>query len=95
MEFIVELIFEIFAEAYLAIMTAFLPKTKLKKHQMKMIVAAEAIILIFMVISGAVMVAEPEFNTLAGKILVSVSASIIVLQSAFGIIVKIKKMQEK
>ncbi|MBE6783208.1 MAG: hypothetical protein E7536_04280 [Ruminococcaceae bacterium] len=95
MDFIIEVIIDIFAEVYLRIMTAFLPKTKLKKWQMKMILGIEAVVLIFIMIIGATMVAETKGENVAGKILVSVSVAIIVAQMTFGIMVRIKNRKNK
>lgn len=95
MDFIFEVIIDVFAEVYLRIMTILLPKTKLKKWQMKMIVGIEAVVLILMMIIGAIMVTETKGENVAGKILVSVSVTIIVAQVIFGITAKIKSRKNK
>lgn len=44
MDFISEILLEIFGEVYLEIMTAVCPEAKLKKWQMKMIIGTEALV---------------------------------------------------
>lgn len=95
MDFIFEVIIDIFAEIYLKIMTAFLPKAKLKKWQLKLIVGAEAVVLIFMLIIGAVMISETKGKSIAGEVLVSVSIAIIAAQITFGIIARFRNRKNK
>ena len=95
MEFLFEAILEIFGEVYLEIMTAVSPKTKLKKWQMKMIIGTEALVLLVLAIVGAIMVGETNGQSVAGKVMLIASLSVIVLQMTFGAIMKIRKSKNK
>lgn len=91
MDFIAEVILEVFVAVYIEIMTAFLPERKLKKWQIKMIAGTEAVVLLLLAIVGAVMLAETDCQSVAGKVMLGVSLSVILLQITFGIIIRIRK----
>lgn len=95
MDFISEILLEIFGEVYPEIMTAVCPEAKLKKWQMKMIIGTEALVLIILLIIGAVMLCETNGESVWGKILLYPSSVIIVLQMTFGIITVLKKHKRK
>ncbi|MBQ7956996.1 MAG: hypothetical protein IJ279_03070 [Clostridia bacterium] len=94
MDFISEILLEIFGEVYPEIMTAVCPEAKLKKWQMKMIIGTEALVLIILLIIGAVMLCETDGESVWGKILLYPSSVIIVLQMTFGIITILKNIRE-
>ena len=95
MDFVFEFILELFCEIYIEFMTAFCPKTKLKKWKMKVIFGTEAIVMLLMLIIGAIMVYETNGESVLGKIFLYGASTIIILQLMFGIIAKIKKRKSK
>ena len=93
MDEIFEVILEFFAECYIEAMTLLVPEKKIrkiKKTTLKIIVAIEAVALLGLLIAGFVMVDEDR-EIIAGKIMMVASSAIIILQIAFGLIIRKKK----
>ncbi len=94
MDFIFEVIFEVFINLYIELMTLFVPEKKVNKKNLKIIAAIEAVVLFVAAIVGFCMIAESDGASVVGKVVLNTSSAVIVLQIVFGLIIRRKRRKK-
>ena len=94
-EFLIEIIMEPIVECYIFLMTHFSDKSKKpNKEKAVYIVLAESITLLLMFVIGVVMLLETDGESLVGKILLSFSVVISIIQISLCLLLR-KKVKSK
>ena len=91
MEFVFEVISEVFINLYIELMTLIVPEKKVNKKKLKIIAVVEAVVLFVAVIVGFCMIAESDGASVVAKVVLNTSSAIIVLQIVFGLIIRKKR----
>lgn len=91
MEFVFEVISELFINLYIELMTLIVPEKKVNKKKLNIIAVVEAVVLFVAVIVGFCMIAESDGASVVGKVVLNTSSAIIVLQIVFGLIIRKKR----